>query len=137
MNHINLGQSGEYDKNATLIRNFAGDIRTCIELQNPLIAGILISKIDKFLQIINPEFKKEADWFNEAMKLLKLWSNDIVMSNRLLGIKNDNVYDTTVFEKVIVQHFFLKEKPKPDEIVRAKFSTLVELVELGVRRFGM
>ncbi len=135
MDLIQRGQSGIYDKNATLIRYFSGNIRNVIELKNPLSAGTLMREIDKFLQIINPSLQQEIEWFKEAKKLLQLWVNDIVMSNRLLGIKNDNVYNTEAFEKAIMQKFMFYKKPQPNDIIKIEFKEMVELVELGARRF--
>lgn len=59
----------------------------------------------------------------------------MVMTNRLLGIKDDNTYDTTIFEKAIIRKLFLTKKPKPDAIIQTDFKTMVELVELGARQF--
>ncbi len=133
---IQKGQSGIYDKNASLIRYFAGSIRTVVELGNPLAAASLVYEIDKFLEIMNPLFVDETEWFVEAKKALKLWHNDVLISNRTLGIKNDNQYDTRVFERVVREKFLLKENPKPDAIIETNFETMVELVELGARRFS-
>lgn len=132
---IEKGQSGIYDQNAWLIRHFAGDIRNVIKLKNPLNGELLITQIGKFLQIINPAFNKEIEWFKEAESGIKCWVKDIVISNRILGIKNDNSYDITVFEKAIMMKFFLSKKPNPDAIIETTFATMVELVELGVRQF--
>ncbi len=132
---IEKGQSGIYDINASLIRKVAGDIRKIIELKNPLDGEILIHEINKYIQIINPVFLHEKQWFKEAQKALNMWIKDIVVSNRLLGIQNDNTYDTTLFEKAIMEKFWLSKKPKPDTIIEISFQTMVELVELGARRF--
>lgn len=132
---IKKGQSGIYDETAAFIRNFTGEVRTVIEGKNPLNGQILIDKIDKILQIVNPALDKEIAWFKEAKIAIKLWVNDIVIANRILGIKNDNTYDVTVFEKAIMQHFFLSEKPKADAEIKTDFKTMVEMVELGARRF--
>lgn len=132
---INKGQSGLYDKNAGLIRSFSGDIRTVIKLKNPLNGDILVNKIDNFLQIINPDLHKEILWFKEAQDALKLWVNDVVISNRILGIKNDNVFDTSAFERAIMNKFFLTKKPKENAVIETDFSTMVELVEMGARQF--
>jgi hypothetical protein len=45
----------------------------------------------------------------------------------------------TVFENVVKEKFYfqLKDKPKPGTIVETDFKTMVELVELGARRFGV
>lgn len=133
---IAKGQSGIYDKNASLVRSFSGNIRSVIELKNPLSGGILVYQIDKYLQIINPAFRGEIDWFNEAKRGLKLWINDIVISNRILGIKDDNTYDTTVFKKAIKYKYLLAEIPKDDAVMKITFKEMVELVELGARQFN-
>lgn len=133
---IEKGQSGIYDKNAWLIRQFAGSIRTVIKLKNPLDGELLLIDIDKYLQIINPEFSKEIQWFYEAQDAIKLWINDIVIRNRILGIKNDNSYDTTEFERAIMDFFCLAKKPKPNSKIETDFKTMVEMVEMGARRFG-
>ena len=132
---IKRGQSGVYDKTAGLIRSFTGEIKKCIESKNPLNAELLIYQLDYFLEIVNPSLEKEIDWFNEAKDGLKLWSNDIVATNRLLGIKNDNTWDTSVFEKAIMMKFMLSKKPKPEARIETDFKTMVELVELGARQF--
>jgi hypothetical protein len=133
---IKKGQSGFYDKNASIIRNFTGKLSTVMELRNPLDGSILISDIDRLLQIMNPALETEIAWFKEAQGALKMWVNDLIASNRLLGIKNDNTYDTTAFEKAIMQHFFIFKKPNPNAIIETDFKTMVELVEIGARRFG-
>lgn len=105
-------------------------------LKNPLDGSLLVIEIDKLLQIFNPVFEFEIDWFKEAQQALKMWVNDKSTTNRMLGLKNDNVYDTTAFEKAVMEKFLLFKKPKPNAIVETDFSTMVELVELGARRFG-
>lgn len=132
---IKNAQSGIYDKNAWLIRHFSGEITKVIELKNPLLGELLVLDIGRFLQIINPTLEEEIQWFQDAKKGIQFWVNDIVIANRLLGIKNDNVYDTTIFEKAVMQKFYLSKKPKHNAIIETNFQTMVELVELGARRF--
>ena len=88
------------------------------------------------LQIINPDLQEAIKWFNDVKDALKNWHNDIIISNRILGIYDDNFYDTTVFEKAIMQHFFLSKKPKGEQTITITFNRMVELVELGARRFN-
>jgi len=60
----------------------------------------------------------------------------LVISNRILGIKNDNVYDVSVFKKAIKLKYFLSEMPKDTDIFKVTFKEMVELVELGARQFN-
>ena len=130
---IKDGQSGKY-KN--FIRSFTGRVRTVLELKNPLTGSILIDDIGRIIEIVNPELDGELRWLNDMQAALKLWVNDMIISNRLLGLKNDNEFDISVFEGVVREKFFLSNKPKPDTIVETDFKTLVEMVELGARRFS-
>lgn len=107
-----------------------------IKLKNPLDGHIIVSDIDRILEIINPELTQEINWLHGLQSAIKLWCNEKVITNRLLGITNDNEYDMSVFEDAVREKFFLSGKPKPDVIVETDFRTMVELVELGARRFG-
>jgi hypothetical protein len=133
---IKDGQSGKYKP---FVRSFTGRITTIVKLKNPLTASILVDNIDRLIEIVNPALQDELCWFNNLQSALKLWVNDMIISNRLLGLKNDNEFDMTVFEDVVREKFFfqLKEKPKPGTIVETDFQTMVELVELGARRFAL
>lgn len=130
---IKDGQSGKY-KN--FIRSFTGRITTVIKLKNPLTGSILVDDIGRIIEIINPELQGELSWLKDLQAALKLWVNDMIISNRLLGLKNDNEFDMSVFEEAIREKFFLSNKPKPGAIVETDFKTLVELVEMGARRFS-
>lgn len=135
----NDGQSDEKKyKGEAFTRAFAGRVKNVAELRNPLCLGLLVYEIDKILEIINPVLIAEIEWLNKLKSAIKLFHNEIIIANRLLGIKNDNEYDVRVFEKVVMEKFMfqLKEKPKPDTIIQTDFKTMVEMVELGVRRFG-
>jgi hypothetical protein len=133
---IKDGQSGKYKP---FIRSFTGRVRTVLKLKNPLTGSILVDYIDSLIDIINPAFQDEMRWLKDLQNALKLWVNDMILSNRLLGLKNDNEFDMTVFENVVKEKFYfqLKDKPKPGTIVETDFKTMVELVELGARRFGV
>jgi hypothetical protein len=130
------GQSGKY-KN--FVRSFTGRVTKVLKLKNPLIGSILVDDIDRLIEIVNPDLQGELTWLKELQAALKLWVNDMIISNRLLGLKNDNEFDITVFENVVMEKFYfqLKEKPKPGTPVETDFKTMVELVELGARRFGV
>lgn len=127
------GQSGKYKQ---FIRSYTGRVTQMVELKNPLDGHSIVYDIDRILEIINPEFKPEIAWLHELQAVVKSWCNEKIIANRLLGLKNDNEYDMSVFEKVVKEKFFLSEKPKPDVIVQTDFKTMVELVEMGARRFG-
>lgn len=139
---IEIANEGQTDKKVfkgeAFTREFAGRVKNVAELRNPLTIGLLVYEIDKILGIINPDLIPEINWLDKLKSALKLFHNDIIIANRLLGIKNDNVYDVRVFEKVVMEKFFLhlKEKPSPDSLIETDFQTMVEMVELGVRRFG-
>jgi hypothetical protein len=130
---IKDGQSGKYKP---FIRHYTGRVRQVIELKNPLDGSSLVYDIDRILEIINPELVIESKWFNELQSALKLWVNEKIITNRLLGIKNDNEYDVSVFERAVKEKFLLSEKPKLGTIVQTDFKTMFELVEMGARRFG-
>jgi hypothetical protein len=127
------GQSGKYKG---FIRSYTGRITQMVELKNPLTGGSIVYDIDRILEIINPALDAEIEWFKELQNAVKLWCNEKVIANRLLGLKNDNEYDMTVFENVVKEKFFLSGKPNPGVIVQTDFKTMVELVEMGARRFG-
>jgi hypothetical protein len=133
---IKDGQSGKYKP---FVRSFTGRVRTVLKLKNPLTGSILVDYIESLIDIVNPELHGELSWLKDLQTALKLWVNDMIISNRLLGLKNDNEFDMTVFEDVVKERFFLqlKEKPKPGTIVETDFKTMVELVEMGARRFGV
>lgn len=130
---IKDGQSGKYRPFA---RHYTGRITQVMELKNPLDGSCLVDDIERVLEVLNPEFKLEIEWFKGLQSALKLWCNEKIIANRLLGLKNDNEYDTRIFEKVVMQHFFLSEKPKHTTVIETNFATLVEMVETGARRFG-
>lgn len=130
------GQSGKYKH---FVRGYTGRVTQILKLKNPLDGSSLVYDIDSVMEILNPELEAEKQWFIGLQKALKLWVNDKIMSNRALGLKNDNEYDMRVFEKVVVEKFFIKLKgkaPKADAVVHTDFKTMVELVEMGARRFG-
>lgn len=131
---IEDGQSGKYK---AFVRSYTGRITQMIKLKNPLNGHLIISDIDKILEIINPELKPEIAWLQKLSDGVKLWCNEKIIANRLLGLKNDNEYDMTVFEEVVKEKFMLSGKPKPGTIVETDFPTMVELVEMGARRFGV
>lgn len=127
------GQSGKYKG---FIRSYTGRITQMVKLKNPLDGRLIILDIDRIQEIINPEFKAEIEWLNKLQIAVKLWCNEKVIANRLLGLKDDNEYDMSVFEDIVKEKFFLSGKPKPGVIVETDFKTMVELVEMGARRFG-
>lgn len=130
------GQSGKYN---SFVRYYAGKVRRVVQMKNPLDGSILVSDIDRVFEIINPALKNEVEWFKGLQSAVKLWCNEKVIANRILGLKNDNEYDMRVFEKVVLEKFFMQLKgkaPKHDTIVETDFKTMVELVEMGARRFG-
>jgi hypothetical protein len=139
---IDIANKGQTDKKVFkgegFTRSFAGRVKDVAELRNPLTIGLLVYEIDKILEIINPALIPEIDWLGKLKSAIKIFHNDIIISNRLLGIKNDNEYDMRVFEKVVMEKFMfqLKEKPTPNTLIQTDFKTMVEMVELGVRRFG-
>ena len=128
------GQSGKYKG---FVRSYIGRVTQMVKLKNPLNGHLIISDIEKILEIINPELKPEVTWLENLSDAIKLWCNEKIIANRLLGLKNDNEYDMTVFENVGKEKFMLSEKPKPGTIVETDFPTMVELVEMGARRFGV
>lgn len=130
---IKDGQSGKYK---AFVRSYTGRITQMVRLKNPLDGHLIVSDIDRTLEIINPELKSEILWLQKLSDAVKLWCNEKVIANRLLGLKNDNEYDMTVFENVVKEKFFLSGKPKPGVIVQTDFKTMVELVEMGARRFS-
>lgn len=135
----NEGQSGEKKyKGEGFTRLFAGRVKDVVKLRNPLELLSIIYEINKILVIINPELISEIEWLEKLKRAIKIFYNEILHTNRLLGIKNDNQYDVRLFEEVVMQKFMLqiKEKPKPETLIQTDFKTMVEMVELGVRRFG-
>jgi hypothetical protein len=131
---IKDGQSGKYKG---FVRSYTGRITQMVKLKNPLDGHLIVTDIDRILEIINPELKGEIGWLKELQLAVKAWCNEKVITNRILGLKNDNEYDMSVFEDVVREKFFfqLKEQPKPGTIVETDFRTMVELVEMGARRF--
>ena len=136
----NDGQSDEKKyKGEVFTRSFAGRVKHIAELRNPLELHSLLYEIDKILEIINPALIAEIEWLNKLIPAIKLFHNEIIIANRLLGIKNDNEYDVRLFEKVVKQKFFMQlhgKKLTPDTLIQTDFKTMIEMVELGVRRFG-
>lgn len=130
---IKDGQTGKYKG---FIRSFTGRVRQVIILKNPLPASILVYDIDRLLEIIDPKLIAEQEWFKSLQSLLKEWHNEKVIANRLLGLKNDNEFDLTVFEAAVREKFLLSKNPSPETIVETDFKTMVELVEMGARRFN-
>lgn len=140
---IDIANEGQTDKKVFkgegFTRLFAGRVKDVAELRNPLGLHSLLYEIDKVLGIINPDLKPEIEWLNKLVPAIKLFHNEILIANRILGIKNDNEYDVRVFEKVVKEKFFMQlhgKKISHDTLIETDFKTMVEMVELGVRRFG-
>ena len=139
INIANDGQTNEKKyKGEGFTRNFAGRVKNISDLRNPIRLDLLVCEINKLLEIINPNLIAEIEWLNKLKTAIKLFHNEIVVANRILGIKNDNQFDESVFEKIVMEKFCIqqKDKPKPDALIQTDFKTMVEMVELGVRRFG-
>lgn len=132
---IKEGQSGKYKH---FVRAFTGRIRQMVQLKNPLDGGSMVCDIDTLFEIIDPKLEDEMEWFKRLQDAVKLWCNEKIIANRILGLKNDNECDMKVFEKVVMEKFYLseKEKPKPNTVIQTDFKTMVELVEMGARRFS-
>lgn len=130
---INEGQSGKY---LHFVRAFTGRVQKMMKLKNPLSGSIMVSDLKSLFEILNPEMQAEIEWFRKLEKALKSWVNEKIIANRLLGLKDDNSYDTREFEKVVMEKFGIFQKPDHGTIIETDFKTLVEMVELGARRFG-
>jgi hypothetical protein len=127
---IKDGQTDEPDnKRKGFVRKFAGRVRDMVELKNPLCGNILVYDIDNIIEIIDPKLRYEIDWFNKLKIATKRWCNDKIISNRVLGLKNDNEYDVRVFEKIVIEKFFMQLKGKPNytAIIETDFKTMVEM----------
>ena len=103
---IKDGQSGKYND---FVRRFTGDVGRVLKMKNPLDGSILIDHIGRIEGIINPELKGEIAWFESLKKNMKLWCNEKIIANRVLGLKNDNEYDMRVFEKCVMEKFMLSK----------------------------
>lgn len=125
------GQSKEYK---SFIRAFTGRVTQVVELKNPLPGSMLVDDIERILEIINPDLQREITWLKELKKSLEAWCNEKIIANRILGLTNDNEYDVTVFEKVVMDRFNMTKKS--DMRFEVEFKTLVALVEAGVRSFN-
>lgn len=135
-----IANEGQQENSMSFSRAFAGKVKDVVELRNPLSLHSLIYEIDKVLEIINPILTVEIEWLKKLKNSIKLFHNEIVIANRLLGIKNDNEYDVRVFERVVKEKFFMElhgKKINQDTLIQTDFKTMVEMVELGVRRFGL
>jgi hypothetical protein len=137
---VNIANEGQTDKKIfkgeAFTRAFAGRVKKVAELKNPVDLHLLLYEIDKILVIINPELKPEIEWLHKLKPAIKLFHNEIIYANRILGIKNDNTYDVRVFEKAVKEKFLLHGRNIQDTIIETDFKTMVELVEIGARRFG-
>ena len=133
MSIIKRGQTNQFKG---FIRHLTGKAINIVKMKNPLDGHILVNEIDKILEIINPTLEGEIEWLKELQVGFKLWCNEKVIINRILGCKDDNQYDLRVFEKVIRERFLLSGNLNMAAKVQTDFGTLVELVELGARRFG-
>lgn len=136
----NQGQTNKkIFKGEGFTRSFAGRVKDVAKLRNPLTISLLVTEIDNILEIINPNLLAEIEWLCNLNDAAKLFHNDIIISNRLLGIKNDNEFDTRIFEKVVKERFIIEldgKEVKADTLIQTDFKTLVEMVEIGVRRFS-
>ena len=133
------GQSGKY---SDYIRAYSGRVRQLVELKHPLSGELMVMDIDKLVGILNPALTEEWEWFQSLRAAVREWTHEKVAANRLLGLTNDNQYDQRPFEKAVRQHLFSAGLVLPDHIkggvlVEVPFSMLVEMVEVGIRRFGM
>lgn len=120
-------------------RSFAGRVKRIAKLRNPLSVGLLVYEIENILEIIDPKMMAERGWLNKLKSAIKDFHNEIVTANRILGIKNDNEYDKRIFEKVVKERFWIELKDKDidqNTLIETDFKTMVEMVELGVRRFA-
>jgi hypothetical protein len=135
---IDLVENGQSGKYSGFARYFSGGIQNLVELKNPLSGSVMIDEINRILDIINPKLKSEIEWFKKVQSAIKLWCNEKVITNRILGINNDNEYDLRVFENVVKEKFFMQlhgKKISHDTLIETDFKTMVEMVELGMRRF--
>lgn len=142
-NLIQIANEGQSDDKIFIgeafTRAFAGKVKKVAELKNPLDLRSILHEIDKVLEIINPELKPEIEWLRKLKPALMLLHNEIIHTNRILGVTDDNSYDTGVFERIIKERFFVElwgKCIKPDTPIQTDFRTMVEMVELGVRRFS-
>jgi hypothetical protein len=107
-----------------------------MNMKNPLSGASMLYDIISILEIYNPQMQQDIMWFKRLQMAIKRWHNEIVITNRTLGINNDNEYDIRIFEEAIMEKFHLSEKPAADITITTNFELLVSLVELGARRFG-
>lgn len=109
---IDIANEGQTDKKIFIgeafTRAFAGRVKDVAKLRNPIVLHGLVYEIDKILEIINPALTPEIEWLVILKSAIKLFHNEIIIANRLLGIKNDNEYDVRVFEKVVKEKFFVQ-----------------------------
>ena len=122
----------------TFTKKYASRVKKVVSIKAVLSASLMVDDIDTVLEVLNPALHNEISWFKGLQKSLKDWCNEKIYANRLLQVKNDNEFDIRPFEKAIMQEFRIKEneKPKPEEYVKLPFKNLIDLVEMGARRFG-
>jgi hypothetical protein len=122
-----------------IVWNFSRRVEKELKFKNPLYTSIMISDIKEILEVIHPAFDLEIIWFNKLSDALKLWSNEQVIVNRLLGIKNDNYIDVKVMDELILECFKIPverwKKMNERTPVETDIGTIRNLVEMGIRRY--
>lgn len=132
---IKDGQSGEY---LPYVRRFTGALRDLLKIKATVRAAILITEIDDLLQILDPQKQNEIQWFKNVREALVWWTNERVMTSRLLGEKGEWDGDREAFYSIVKEQFpfFYKKMPSKEDVFGITFDEMASLVEWGHRRFA-
>jgi hypothetical protein len=107
-----------------------------MKLGNPMGMEIFILHLEELIPMISSELRDEIDWLNRVMAALILYKDDICQTNRLLGITNDNQYNTEAFRELIVEKFMFGDVDvKSHDYMTITIRQIEELIEMGVRRY--
>lgn len=128
------GQSGEL---IGVVRSYTAHIRNLMTLQNPLCMELFVLHLDDLMTMLSPELGKELDWFLRVRNAINDLKKEIIMNNRILGILDDNQYNTEVFKELIYEKWpnSVNLPMRDDDDFTIKVKSVVSLIEMGVRRY--
>lgn len=133
---VDLIEEGREQDYIGIIRSYTGHLQNLLKLGNPLGMELFVLHLEDLIPMINPELLDEIDWLNRVMAALILYKQDVCQTNRLLGITNDNQYNTNAFRELIVEKFMLGDADvKSYDYMTLHIFQIEELIEMGVRRY--
>jgi hypothetical protein len=133
---VDLISEGRDQDYIGIIRSYTGHLQSLMKLGNPMGMEIFILHLEELIPMISSELRDEIDWLNRVVAALILYKDDICQTNHLLGITNDNQYNTEAFRELIVEKFMFGDVDvKSHDYMTITIRQIEELIEMGVRRY--